>query len=285
MRLGLIQSKQNELYDFSNPDLLIKKNHVIELQNEMQNQVLKDMKEAGKKRCDFIVTTEAVNFCGSPENICCDYTEVVPSLNDLFFREAASIAKEYQTYIALGAYNQRNGKMYNSVIVYNRKGELLFIYDKVHLAGSEKENLTPGNDYPVIDTEFGKIGVAVCWDMQFPEVSRELVLAGAELIVCPTWGWEQIYGHARAYENGIYVASAMSVPFDGDITGIRSPSEVIAPTGEILSSASRNRAEVIICDIDIGDCKEYRNLRISDRHPETYRLINKIDNSVTGYLT
>ncbi|MGB8453449.1 MAG: carbon-nitrogen hydrolase family protein [Anaerocolumna sp.] len=285
MRLGLIQSKQNELYDFSNPDLLINKNRVIELQNEMQNRVLKDMKEAGQKGCDFIVTTEAVNFCGTPKNICCDYTEVVPSLSDLFFSEAASIAKEYKTYIALGAYNRRNGKMYNSVIVYNRKGELLFIYDKVHLAGSEKENLTPGNDYPVIDTEFGKIGVAVCWDMQFPEVSRELVLAGAELIVCPTWGWEQIYGHARAYENGIYVASAMSVPFGGDITGIRSPSEVIAPTGEILASASRNHAEVIICDIDIGDCREYRNLRISDRHPETYRLINKIDNSVTGYLT
>jgi len=284
VRLGLIQSKQNELYDFSNPDLLINKNRVIELQKEMQNQVLKGIKEAGQKGCDFIVTTEAVNFCGAPKNISCDYTEVVPSLKDSFFSEVASMAKEYKTHIALGAYNQRNGKMYNSVMVYNRKGELFFSYDKVHLAGSENENLTSGNEYPVMDTEFGKIGFAVCWDMQFPEVSRELVLAGAELILCPTWGWEQIYGHARAYENGVYVASAMSVPFDGDIIGIRNPSEVIAPTGEILASASRNHAEVILCDIDMRDCKEYRDLRISDRHPETYRLINKKDNSVTGYL-
>ena len=57
MRLGLIQAEQNELYDFSNSELLINKNRVIELQKEMQSQALKGMEEASQKGCDFIVTT------------------------------------------------------------------------------------------------------------------------------------------------------------------------------------------------------------------------------------
>jgi len=137
--------------------------------------------------------------------------------------------------------------------------------------------LTPGKEYLVMDTEFGKIGVIICWDMQFPEACRELVLRGAELILCPTWGWEQIYGHSRAYENGVYVASAMSVPFREDITGIRNPSEVISPKGEILASGSRSKAEVVTCELDIRDCKEFKELRMSNRHPETYKQISNLN--------
>lgn len=272
MRLGLIQLKQNKLYDFSNPGLSLDKAQVIELQQEMQEQVLSGMKEAGQRGCDFIVTTEAVNFCGTQSSIRCDYREVVPGLEDPFFTATAAIARENKAYITLGAYNQREGKLYNSAIIYNQDGEQQAIYDKIHLAGSEKERLTPGDEYLVIDTRFGKIGVAICWDMQFPEAARELVLSGAELIVCPTWGWEQIYGHARAYENGVYAASAMSVPYREAITGLRSPSEVIAPSGKILASALRSQAQVLVCDFELGACREFKSVRMKDRRPSTYRL-------------
>lgn len=274
MKLGLIQTKQNELYDFGNLDLRLSIEQVVELQNEMKNQTLELIREACKKKCDFIVTSEAINFCGPPNNIFCNYTEVIPSLEDSFFQEVAAIAKEEKKYIVLGAYNKREGKMFNSTLVYDTKGEQKYQYDKVHLAGSENDCLTAGKEYLVMDTKFGKIGIAICWDMQFPEVCRELVLGGADLIVCPTWGWEQIYGHARAYENGIYVASAMSVPFQDNIKGIRNPSEVVSPMGEILASGSRNKAEVVTCELDIRDCHDYKQLRISCRHPNTYKHIS-----------
>lgn len=276
MKLGLIQTKQNELYDFSNPELLLSKERVLELQREMKEQALSLIREACRKDCDFIVTSEAINFCGTQKSILCDYTEVVPSPEDPLFNQVAAIAKEEKKYIVLGAYNQRKGKIYNSVLVYNPEGELKYLYDKVHLAGSENDRLTPGKEYLVMDTEYGKIGVAICWDMQFPETCREMVLGGAELILCPTWGWEQIYGHARAYENGVYVASAMSVPYREDITGIRNPSEVISPEGEVLVRGSRSNSEVVTCELDIRGCKEFRDLRMSNRHPETYKKISKI---------
>ena len=275
MKLGLIQSKQNELYDFDNPKLYLSRERVLRLQEEMETQVISLIKEACSKGCDFIVTSEAINFCGVPKSIDCDYREVIPELGAPLFKVISDIAKEEKKYIALGAYHQRNGRMYNSLLVYDPEGQQKFLYDKIHLAGSEQDRLTPGMEYLVMDTEYGKIGAAICWDMQFPEVCRELVLRGAELIICPTWGWEQIYGHARAYENGVYVASAMSVPYQNNITGIRNPSEVISPEGKLLASGSRHMAEVITCELDIHNCKAARKMRMSNRHPETYRYVGK----------
>ena len=89
----------------------------------------------------------------------------------------------------------------------------------------------------------------------------------------PDLGWEAIYGHARAYENGVYVAAAMAVPYWMDIEGLRNPSEVVSPCGEILMSADRKRQGVFLCGIDIRDCHSYRELRMRDRRAETYRTI------------
>ncbi len=100
--------------------------------------------------------------------------------------------------------------------------------------------------------------------MPFPESARKLSLLGAELIVCPTWGWEAIYGHARAYENGVYAAAAMAVPYWMDIEGLRSPSEAIAPDGTVLVSGSRKEKGVYLCEMDIRDCKPYRELRLGE---------------------
>lgn len=277
MKLGLIQTKHNELYDFLNPELILSKEQVVKGKEEMEEQVLALLLEACDMGCDFLVTSEAVNFCGAPGSITCGYEEIVTDLEDAFFHKVSAIARERQVYIALGAYNRREGSMYNSVLVYDREGKLSCLYDKIHLAGSENEKLTSGGEYVVMDTEFGKIGIAVCFDMQFPECCRELVLREADLIICPTWGWEAIYGHARAYENGVYVASAMSVPFWGDIDGIRTPSEVISPLGEVLARGSAKKAEVVTCNLDIRDCKEHREFRLSCRRPKTYTKVGDVN--------
>lgn len=275
MKLGLIQTKQNQLYDFANPDIRFDKKQVIAYRREMEDQAIDLIREACILGCDLILTSEAVNFCGTPPSVGCDYTEVVPETTDYLFKKVSGLAAEYGKYIILGAYNKRHDKMYNSAFVYNKKGDPIYVYDKIHLAGSEKDRLTSGKEYAIIDTEFGKIGIAICWDMQFPESCRELVLGGAELILCPTWGWEQIYGHARAYENGVYVASAMSVPYGGKITGIRTPSEAVSPLGDILVRGPADRAQVVSCELDIRDCKEFIKMRLSDRHPDTYKRISQ----------
>lgn len=98
--------------------------------------------------------------------------------------------------------------------------------------------------------------------------SREIICG-----VCPTWGWEYVYGPSRAYENGVYVAAAMSVPYGEDIHGLRSPSQIIGPDGKILNSGSVSEAGIVMGDVEIRDCKEFRRLRMSDRKPETYNIL------------
>lgn len=98
--------------------------------------------------------------------------------------------------------------------------------------------------------------------------SREIICG-----VCPTWGWEYVYEPSRAYENGVYVAAAMSVPYGEDIHGLRSPSQIIGPDGKILNSGSVSEAGIVMGDVEIRDCKEFRRLRMSDRKPETYNIL------------
>jgi predicted amidohydrolase len=109
--------------------------------------------------------------------------------------------------------------------------------------------------------------------MQFPELCRILALQGARIILCPTWGWESIYAGSRAYENGVYVAGAMAVPFGGAIQCIRTPSSVIDPEGNFIVTGSTDKAEVVCCDIDLHKEWEIHRIRMADRRPELYQTL------------
>lgn len=274
MKIALIQTKQNELYDFENPGKYWSRSDAHEKQREIVEQNIRLLEEAGRLGADLAVTSEAVNFAGPPEFYRGDYTELIWDTQREYEERFRQLAKQTRMAVIVGMYRaEQNRKLYNSALFWNRQGELVGEYDKVHLAGSEKQYLSPGEDYRVFDTTFGKIGIGICWDMQFPECARSMALQGADLIVCPTWGWETVYGPARAYENGIYVAAAMAVPYRTEIQGLRSPSQIIGPEGKTLCSGSVKEAEIVMGDVEIRDCKEFRRLRMSDRRPETYYIL------------
>lgn len=272
MRLGLIQTKQNALYDFQNSVPLELAQAAI-LQKEMLEQNYRLIREAGTQGCDLIVTSEAINFPGQPKRLGAGCEKLIADTQPETMERLSALAKEAGSFLIAGMYrlNEAN-HMHNSAVIFNRNGELLDIYNKIHLAGDENDYLTPGDRFVSFDTEFGRIGVCICWDAQFPETYRALALAGVHLAVCPTWGWEAIYGHARAYENGIYVAAAMAVPFHENICGMRNPSEVISPDGTVLFSASRENAEALICEFDPKLQRELWTLRMSARKPECYGI-------------
>ena len=113
------------------------------------------------------------------------------------------------------------GKVYNTSFSFDRSGQIIGKHRKVHLFDidvkggirfMESDTLTAGKDMTILDTEFGKIGVAICYDVRFPEWFRKMALAGAKLIVLPaafnmTTGpahWELSF-RARALDNQIYM--------------------------------------------------------------------------------
>lgn len=266
MKIALIQEKQNNLYLFKDENLFFDKQQILELQSEMIEQNLKLMRDAAKRTIDLILTSEAINFPGKPEWTNANVKDIILETQNYLLKSCSEIAKKYQTMIVVGMYRVKtDDKLYNSAVVFNRAGDQIFSYDKNFLAGDEKEYLTAGTGFPIWENEFGRIGIEICWDMQFPETARAYAMQDVDLILCPTWGWEYLYGSARAYENGIYVAATMAVPAWKNIEGKRSPSQVIAPDGEILGCGSSDQEEIVLVEIkDIKDCKSMRALRTGD---------------------
>ena len=99
--------------------------------------------------------------------------------------------------------------IYNVAVLIAPDGSVAGKYRKVSLPRSEVEKgVTPGDDYPVFQTRFGKVGMMVCYDGYFPEVARELSNRGAEVIAWPVWGCNPLLASARACENQVYVVSS-----------------------------------------------------------------------------
>ncbi|GAB7386623.1 carbon-nitrogen hydrolase [Bacillaceae bacterium] len=147
-----------------------------------------------------------------------------------------------------------NGLLYNSAAVINDDGNIAGIYRKSYLWGKEKEIFTAGEkNYPVFSTSVGNIGVLICYDMEFPEPSRQLALSGAELIVVPSvWSrnaerrWD-IQLPARALDNTVFVLGV-------NAAGINTcgKSKLAAPDGRVLAEAPRDDECLLIHDVDLS---------------------------------
>jgi len=99
--------------------------------------------------------------------------------------------------------------IYNVAVLLGPDGKVAGKYRKVCLPRGEiAGGIAPGNDYPVFQTRFGKLGIMVCYDGFFPEVARELTNRGAEAIAWPVWGCNPDLAGARACENHVYVVSS-----------------------------------------------------------------------------
>jgi predicted amidohydrolase len=157
----------------------------------------------------------------------------------------AQRANEYGVYIAFGMATKERVEsvLYNSAVLVGPEGELLEVYNKVHLRGEERMAFREGFKLPVIETEVGSIGLMIGYDLAFPEVARSLALDGAEILcVCANWEAAQIdewktYTRARAYENAVFVAGANRVGEDVTLT-FGGESMVVGPRGQIYASLS-----------------------------------------------
>lgn len=158
-------------------------------------------------------------------------------------------------------------KVYAACLVYNEKGERVSRYDKVHLFDvhleltnetyNESETIEAGNKAIVVETPFGKIGLAICFDLRFPELFRQLVLLGAEIIVVPAAftastgkaHWE-ILLRARAIENLCYVIASAQGGYHVNGRETYGDSMIVDPWGTVLDRLPQGSGYVA-ADIDV----------------------------------
>jgi predicted amidohydrolase len=161
-------------------------------------------------------------------------------------------------------------------------GQTVGWQDKVHLFRDEPTIAQPGEEYKILETSLGKVGITICYDNAFPEAARAVALQGADLLFVPsriiTEGIEPwaLYLKTRALENRIpVIAPNVSDPpqFSGASTIITleesKTSPVILPK---VAALAKNDETVIVADLDIEEARKLRAKRLSERNPAAYRL-------------
>ncbi len=169
-------------------------------------------------------------------------------------RQMREAAREADSAIICPFVETDGQSIYIAAAVIDRQGELRGVVRKSLLWGREQQIFTPGiMEYPVFDMEVGKIGILICYEMEFPETSRLLTLDGAEIIVCPSV-WSLAASHrwdiqlpARSLDNTVFVFGVNTV--GNNSCG---KSKLVSPLGDILAEASDRREELLIRVIDHG---------------------------------
>lgn len=161
--------------------------------------------DAARQRADLIVLPETLTFVGLGKSYF-DVSEPVPGPSTDYFGE---LAKKHNLYIVAGLVERDRHLIYNVAVMLGPDGKIVGKYRKVALPRGEiAGGITPGDEYPVFDTRFGKVGMMVCYDGFFPEVARRLSDNGAEVIAWPVWGCNPLLASARAVENHVYLVSS-----------------------------------------------------------------------------
>ncbi|MCB0666520.1 MAG: carbon-nitrogen hydrolase family protein [Saprospiraceae bacterium] len=208
-------------------------------------------RQAADMGADIVCLPEGITLVGTSEN----YVSVAESVPGPTTEYLGKIAGEKSIYIVAGILESDGDAVYNTAVLLDRQGRLAGKYRKVCLPREEIEGgVTPGSSFPVFDTDFGRIGMMICWDVAFPEPARELARQGAEIILLPIWGGNLNLAKARAIENQVYLVSSTYDMRTG----------IFDLEGDLISEGTEE-SPIAIAEIDLDQQKlwpwlgEYKN--------------------------
>ena len=173
-----------------------------------------------------------------------------------------------------------SGTVTNSAVVIDPRGEVMGVYSKNHLWPPEAGVFTAGDGYPVFDTSYGRVGIMICYDANFPEPARILALLGAELIFMPcAWriqdkAFYDLIVPARAMDNQLFVAAVNAFGMQGDLH-LFGNSKVADCSGRLVAESVKGSEEILVVDLDLDQVTETRAAfpLFRDRRPGQYREI------------
>lgn len=238
-------------------------------------EVSKQIVSAAQAGAELIVLPESFAIMGfdDAEQVKIAEDEGVGPIQD-FLSEQAKNNKVWLISGTIPIKSALENKVYAACMVYNDKGELVSRYNKIHLFDAhlkitkesydESETVVAGNQVVVVDSPFGKIGIAICYDLRFPELFRQLVLQGAEIIVVPSAftaitgkaHWEVLL-RSRAIENLCHVVASAQGGYHVNGRETHGDSMIIDPWGTVLDRLP-NGSGYVMAEIDSENTKKIR---------------------------
>jgi len=191
------------------------------------------------------------------------YKKNCEKLDGKFITDMSDMAKNKNCYIFTGSFiEEKNGGLFNTGVLFDRKGNISAVYRKNHLFGDEKNYLSQGTEIVTAQTEFGRIGFGICYDLRFPEHFRSMNDAQI-FIVASAWPYArkehlEILTRARAIENQALVLSCCmcGINYGCEYSG---SSMAVSPKGSIIFKAALSETYDTI-SADLSEIYEYREV-------------------------
>jgi predicted amidohydrolase len=186
----------------------------------------------------------------------------IPKPDDAL-KQIGAAARRARINAAVGIANfGPGGRIRNEAVLIDRNGEQVGRYAKAHLWNFDRRWFAPGRDFPVFDTDIGRVGMMICADGRVPEIARTLTRRGAWLILDPTaWvGVGPSYDampnpqvdfalRVRAAENGVWIAAADKCGSETGAVHYVGRSMVVAPSGDIVAHAPADATALIVAEV------------------------------------
>ena len=251
---------------------------------ENLKKIISYISKASSKKALLCAFPEFMMFYTKSSQTSKELASLSETINGNFISSISKAAKENRIQVVGSFYekSKKNNRVYDTSFVINNSGKVISTYRKIHLYDAlgfkESDKMIPGSKITKpIGTSIGKIGMMICYDLRFPEMSRALAIAGSEVLIVPSaWvkgpmkeeHWITI-NKTRAIENGCYVIAPDQV---GNIYCGRSL--VVDPYGKVLVDMKKKQG-IIFVDIDLKKVKETRKVLplLKNRRVDTYSTL------------
>jgi 5-aminopentanamidase len=169
--------------------------------------------------------------------------------------ELSRIASEHGFYIVCGVDEKYGDSIFDSAVLIDPNGRLIGTYRKVHLWDSEKKYFSRGKNFPVFDTRFCKLGIGICYDLEFPESARTMALKGADVLLFPSAEINPMsrqidsYLLSRSAENCVFVGFSNRVGREGSTVSFFGHSQIVSPDATI--AMIKQRQQYVTAQLDL----------------------------------
>ncbi|GAW90977.1 carbon-nitrogen hydrolase family protein [Calderihabitans maritimus] len=243
--------------------------------------------EAADRGASLVALPETFNFMGSPREEKAN-AEYIPGPT---IQRMVALAEKYKIWLHCGSILEKapeTEKLYNTSVLLNPRGEIVARYRKLHLFDVElsggpvsRESKTRefGKSIVVTDTDLGRVGFSICYDLRFPELYRIMALEGAEMIFVPAAftmhtgkdHWEPLL-RARAIENQCYIIAPGQTGKKKTYTTY-GKSMIVDPWGNVLGLAPEGES-VVVAEIDLNYLRRVREQipSLKNRRPDIYQV-------------
>lgn len=224
---------------------------------------------------DLVVFPETITTGFHPNMPKADFWKLLPPVPGAWTEPLQRQADRHGVYVVWPVWEQGpEGVIYNTSVLIGPDGQIVGLYRKTHPFPAEREYTTPGNEAPVFELPFAKLGMVICYDGDFPELVRAMALKGAEVVVRPAallrdyeiWS---LTNRARAYDNQIHFVGVNSVGPDAAGNYYFGHSMIVDPCANILALA-RAGDQIISARLSPEAVKKSLVQHIPDRNTAPY---------------